>query len=382
MKNLYNPIFPCREIESTKITSNRLDLSKNLEVVPFNNGYACFNGNQWFWINEIELQELKRKQSIILFETSPFEIDSWGAYDVVELEIELTRRCNQKCVHCWNESNSTDNNNLNSERVKELITEFRFNGGQRLLITGGEPLLYADLEDVLSKAKEQGVRKIEITTNGTLITDRQAEMLAKYLNYINVSLHGPNPRIHDSITQKKGSFVDTIAGIHRLKERGVEVIVYTTIMDLNLMTLPDMIDLIAKNKLGGIRFNTVYPIGRGEELTPMEPKAKPLLSAYIQEQAEQQGVRIISSELSRGEYTHDFGSYQFFGCNALRTLLYIGSSGDAFPCSRVTEPIGNIKQSSLSEVWRSQRARSMRNRLCDKLNTCNIHDKCGGKCKA
>jgi len=105
MKKLYSPLFPCNQ----KIENKELEVEKlkkeNIELVRFNEGWGCFDKNEWYWISEKEKLELVSiNKDVKIFEGPYFESNSWYSLTPIELEIEVTRNCNLHCIHCWNES--------------------------------------------------------------------------------------------------------------------------------------------------------------------------------------------------------------------------------------------------------------------------------------
>lgn len=83
------------------------------------------------------------------------------------LELHLTHRCNLRCRHCY--LGPAANREMPLEDAIAIARQFAGNGGLRLLISGGEPMLYHDLEAFLEQTRELGIRRI-LFTNGTLVT--------------------------------------------------------------------------------------------------------------------------------------------------------------------------------------------------------------------
>jgi sulfatase maturation enzyme AslB (radical SAM superfamily) len=82
------------------------------------------------------------------------------------LELQLTRRCNLRCGHCY--LGDPDTADLLLSDALSVATEFARMGGLRLLISGGEPLLYPDLKNFLAQTRELKIRRV-LFSNGTLI---------------------------------------------------------------------------------------------------------------------------------------------------------------------------------------------------------------------
>ncbi len=143
------------------------------------------------------------------------------------LELQLTRRCNLACRHCY----------LGTPRPEELALEdalaiarqFEEMGGLRLLISGGEPLLYPHLREFIEESTELKLRRV-LLTNGTLINEKNAPWLA--VEEIQFSLDGWQEG-HDML-RGAGAFAGVMAGIGAAREAGIPVSIATMVHRGNL----------------------------------------------------------------------------------------------------------------------------------------------------
>ena len=143
----------------------------------------------------------------------------------LEGTLETTFRCNLRCAHCYvNEAvgdASEQARELSSARILELIDEIAERGGLFLLLTGGEVLVRRDFAEVYLHALGRGLLVI-VYTNGTLITDQVADLFADNRpHFVEISLYGMTRETYDKVTQIPGSFDKCMAGIERLRARGV-----------------------------------------------------------------------------------------------------------------------------------------------------------------
>ena len=97
------------------------------------------------------------------------------------LDIELTERCNNNCIHCCINLPANDRaakaREMTTEQVKSILTEVVALGCLEVRFTGGEPLLRPDFEEIYLFARRLGL-KVLIFTNSCLITPRLANLLA------------------------------------------------------------------------------------------------------------------------------------------------------------------------------------------------------------
>jgi radical SAM protein with 4Fe4S-binding SPASM domain len=151
--------------------------------------------------------------------------------------IDLTHRCNLRCVHCYlgpqSSSRPTDASELNTEQIRSLLDEITEAGCLFFLITGGEPLIRKDFAEIYRHAKTNGLI-VTIFTNGTLITNRIAELFHEFPPYsVEISLYGATPSTYEKITGVKGSYDLCVRGIQLLLKNGINVQLKTMLMTLN-----------------------------------------------------------------------------------------------------------------------------------------------------
>ena len=157
------------------------------------------------------------------------------------LAVEVTTRCNGSCSHCFARSGISRRFSLPVDLVKEIIVEGRDVGYRHLHITGGEPLLWESLFEVLDYGFGLGYETIFMNTNGTLLTKETSKRLADYGgSSISVSLDGPED-LHDRI-RGKGSYMKAMRGIENALTGGNDLTVFTTVTKSLLPQLPHFVD--------------------------------------------------------------------------------------------------------------------------------------------
>jgi radical SAM protein with 4Fe4S-binding SPASM domain len=142
------------------------------------------------------------------------------------IDIELTERCNNNCIHCYINKPANDRECMRREmstaQVKDILQQAADLGKVRLLITGGEPLLRKDFTEIYETARRLGLR-VQLFTNGTLITPKLADLFARIppLEKIEISVYGMSPESYEAVTRNPGSFRAFRRGVALLWERGV-----------------------------------------------------------------------------------------------------------------------------------------------------------------
>jgi radical SAM protein with 4Fe4S-binding SPASM domain len=134
-----------------------------------------------------------------------------------------------------------------------------------LLFSGGEPLMRADLFELIAHARLKGIRAV-ISTNGVLITPEVAAKLRDAgLSYVGVSIDGLQAR-HDRFRGVSGAFDAAIAGIRASRNVGVKVGLRFTITKDNAEDVPGIFKLLEEERIPRICFYHLVYSGRGAML--------------------------------------------------------------------------------------------------------------------
>ena len=155
------------------------------------------------------------------------------------LDIELTERCNNNCIHCCINLPPADKNarkkELTTAKIKEILTEAAALGCLTVKFTGGEPLLRDDFEALYLFARGKGL-KVILLTNATLITPHLAETFRRIppLENIEITVYGMKIGSYEAVSRTAGSFKAAFRGIQLLEEHHVPFVVKYTLLPPNL----------------------------------------------------------------------------------------------------------------------------------------------------
>ncbi|MDR2784635.1 MAG: radical SAM protein, partial [Treponema sp.] len=138
------------------------------------------------------------------------------------VQLELTCRCNERCVHCYIPHEAKDRD-MDSALLFALIDQCQTMGVGQIIFSGDEPMLHPGFLEAVSKADWKEL-KLRIFSNLTLLTDNiLAALKAFHIHEVQASLYSVEPAIHDSITQKPGSCELTKNAVVKLVESGIRV---------------------------------------------------------------------------------------------------------------------------------------------------------------
>jgi len=168
--------------------------------------------------------------------------------------IELTFRCNLRCVHCYvaGERNiGLADAELTFDELCGILDQTADTGCLWLLLTGGEPLVRHDSAEIYLYAKRKGFL-VTLFTNGTLITPQIADLLAEYPPHsVEITLYGRTQETYERVTGVPGSFARCMRGIDLLMARDVPLTLKGTVLTLNVH---ELFDLKAYAQRLGVRF--------------------------------------------------------------------------------------------------------------------------------
>ncbi|SCL75639.1 Cyclic pyranopterin monophosphate synthase [Methanoculleus chikugoensis] len=137
---------------------------------------------------------------------------------VTNLRISLTQRCNLRCIYCHAEGEVNPEEQMSAEDIAELMRVGVQFGIRSIKFTGGEPLLRRDLVDII-RSVPPGVES-SLTTNGTLLAAKAADLKEAGLARVNVSLDTLRPERYRQITGKD-CLADVLEGIDAAIEVGL-----------------------------------------------------------------------------------------------------------------------------------------------------------------
>lgn len=311
------------------------------------------------------------------------------------ISLELTNKCNMKCVHCYSSSKSTNSNFISFEKVKEIIDEASYYGTEFIALGGGEPLLHPDIFDIISYACNKNV-EIELVTNGMLLSTENIMKLNKSgLRYIQVSLDGNSEDTYFKM-RNVGCFNQIIENIKKAKPY-FNISLATVICKHTYDNIFNIIELANKLNVDSYRILKLMETGRAgdQEGSPLAISNKDMrtfvteLPNYIYKHNITIPVRIDESVFGNFKQRKiPWLEYGYYGCSAGRSTVAIDSEGNVFPCSFLNYKeliCGNVNEISLYEIWTKSNVlnkyRNM-NHIDGKCKQCDHLEKCLGGCRA
>jgi len=177
----------------------------------------------------------------------------------------LVRRCNLTCRHCYSISADKDfPGELSTAEVFAVMDDLRAFGVPVLILSGGEPLLRADLFEIAARARALGFYT-GLSSNGTLIDDAMAGRIAAVgFDYVGISLDGI-AATHDRFRRLAGAFDRSLRAVRLCRDLGIKVGVRYTMTEDNAADLPALLRLLDDEQIDKFYFSHLNYAGRSNK---------------------------------------------------------------------------------------------------------------------
>ncbi|AOY75344.1 radical SAM/SPASM domain-containing protein [Clostridium formicaceticum] len=177
--------------------------------------------------------------------------------------VEITSKCNLRCLHCYNESGSKDNI-LSLNEIENLVYSIKKSENHGFAISGGEPFMHPQIFEIIELLNKNDI-KPNVISNATLINEKICEKLKKYKCSFQISLNGSCAKVHESICGT-GTFNKTIAGIKNLISMGTSDISINIVLNKNNANdVVDIIKIITELGITNIEISSINMLGRAED---------------------------------------------------------------------------------------------------------------------
>ena len=179
------------------------------------------------------------------------------------LRVSLTERCNLRCGYCMPEEGvelTPDGKLLTADEVERLVRVFAGAGVDKVRLTGGEPTVRRDLEDIVKRvAAVPGIVDVSITTNGLTLAKRLEALKANGLTRLNISLDTLVPAKFEFMTRRKGQ-ERVMASIDKAIELGFDSVKVNCVV-MRGQNDDELLDFVAltKEKPINVRFIEYMP---------------------------------------------------------------------------------------------------------------------------
>ena len=310
-----------------------------------------------------------------------------------ELVLKITRACERRCIHCSCKGGEPLPNELTTEEIISLLSQFKSLGGKRLNIDGGDPMYRRrDVFEILKHTK--GLEEVRIFTSCTTgsLTKDEIKELVKYKVKIFLSFYSSNPLIFDKITATPNSWQRSIELTLTLKEANLFVGWSFVVTKLNVNNFSKLVELAKVYGVNIINILRFVPQGRGAEnrsqLEISSVEFLEFLNEFIEIAEKTETPKLRLSSPCDFRFLYD-ASIEPGICEAGVKSCTIEPNGVVLPCPAFEDlPMfiaGNIREQSLIKIWNESKVfGDIRKFWAETKNFCKCEyfEICRGRCLA
>ena len=257
------------------------------------------------------------------------------------IQFQYNYQCNFKCEHCSIEpfQNHKEKKSFTMEDVRNLSKQADELGLARFVITGGEPLTFKDMYDLVAAIDPQKFF-INCDTNGWLLTKEKAEHLKSIgIDRIQLSIDSLDSESHDEFRHKNGSHARAIAAVDIAKDAGLGIFIQT---------------VVTKQRLHSDEFIQFVEYFNKKDFGVFVSYAKPVgaWAGNYDGLVDKEDMKYMEElEKKYNLFTHLTPGYGLkMGCIAVKGMISVTQYGDVLPCPYIHTSIGNVFKEPLKDI--------------------------------
>lgn len=300
---------------------------------------------------------------------------------VTSVMLELTYRCSEKCVHCYNigatrnddeVSHRADIKELSLSDYKRIIDQLYNKGLIKVCLSGGDPFSCGFVWDIIDYLYQKGIA-LDIYTNGQRLTNDVRKLAQYYPRLVGISIYSGDADIHDSITRVKGSWQKSIDVVSQLTGLAVVTELKCCVMRQNVKTYRKVSE-IAKKFGAFAHFEiSITDSIEGDKCASKYLRLTPEMLEVV--------LRDDDIPLYVGPEAPNFGGQQkdmnVNACGAGENTFCITPNGDLIPCCAFHLSFGNLKRQSINEILcNSTKLKEWQKLKLSDYEECGRHDYC------
>lgn len=298
------------------------------------------------------------------------------------LQIEVSSRCNERCIHCYIPNAKKDEGqDMKLETILRVMDEAKEMGTLQVTLSGGELFMHKEIGDILRHARKNDFI-ISILSNLVLLTNKHIQLL-KEVNpsLVQVSLYSMKAEEHDAITLVKGSFDKTKNAIERLVAADIPVQISCPVMKLNRKSYKDV--LVYANKLRTKAYTDFIMMAQADhDVNNLAQRISLDETAELLTDMLQFDQDYLDTTLQQEPKSLDIEKYKKSPvCGVGVDNICLTSNGDYYPCAGWQGMIlGNAYKQSLKDIWENseqiKELRKITNASFPECIICEARDYC------
>jgi radical SAM protein with 4Fe4S-binding SPASM domain len=302
--------------------------------------------------------------------------DAASRGSLLSMEIEFNRDCNFNCIYCYARNGVNGKQELTEEEIRDVINQAKKIGVKKVIILGGEPMLYPRIMEMIEFIKGLDIQ-IELFTNGTNITETLAKKLSEKGVVVVLKLNTSDEKLQDILAGRKGAYRQIHTALDNLKKAGypdtTPMGISTVICRQNFNELVQMWEWLREQRISPY-FEMITPQGKARENDCLSVGSDKIRDLFFK-----------LSEIDREKYGHNWlPQPPLVGGQCLRHQFScaVNVYGDVSPCVGVTIPVGNIREKKLADIIKDSEViediRNYKKLIKGPCGKCAKNDECYG----
>ncbi len=258
------------------------------------------------------------------------------------LTLQLTYRCNLKCIHCFNDKTNPDKN-ITYEEAKSAIDQAYRLGISEISITGGECTCNGDFLKICRYIRSKHLL-LKFLTNGQTLSDDEKlfnEIANLYPHTVGISLYSMQSAIHDSITGVEGSWAKALDAIIKFKNKNIGLVINTPIIKINFQSHKEVLKFAKDNDIA-VSTQAYFIDNPDNKNSHLKLSEKELIELYTD--------KTSPSYLFKNNFINEKMSESLI-CSAGTYQIALNPNRDITPCHDFNYKLGNLNTDSLSDIW-------------------------------
>ena len=287
----------------------------------------------------------------------------------LNVTLELTLRCNLRCVHCYNFDRDLPylplrkrEDELSDDEVYRILDEVRDEGCLYLALSGGESMVHPRIYDFVRHGARAGMM-VTVKSNGTLLDGARAGKLREAgAAAVEVSVYGASAATHDAFVKQEGALARTVDGVRAARSAGLKVKLSFVVVQRNAAEVEQMIALAQELSV---------PYGLDPQITARydgtrEPVGLPVDRATLDRLYRGPLRPLVPGKIENPTSVQ---------CACARSVCGISAFGEVYPCIGAPLPSGNLRRASFRDIWRgSPELNRIRGLTLDDFHACKSCD--------
>jgi MoaA/NifB/PqqE/SkfB family radical SAM enzyme len=311
---------------------------------------------------EIKPQEINNRNK--LKENKPLVYEKVIKYNMPRIQFQARYNCNFSCQHCSiNGVKDKSRKTLSIADIKNIFDQADVMGISRMTLSGGEPLIFPDLDQIIEAI---GAKRfwIQLDTNAYLLTEEKIQHLKEIgIDCIAPSLDSLNKNGHDLFRNTKGSAEKVFKAVDMIQKAGLNIFIQT---------------VVTHNRLHSNEFINFIKYFNDKEIGVFVSFAKPVgaFSNNFDELITKNDLVYMEKlEKKYKVFTHltpAYGINEERYCVASKNIFGLTEYGDILPCIYFYCSMGNVLEEPLKDIYdRCIRLKPFKKQTCvlaDKSN--------------